>query len=250
MTTQTPLRAGGGRESDRIVKSRCLAFAALAGLVVSACNVNVVEEHPTRPSPRDPDPHERPREPGPVIERPLPTSSGTATPAAPKACGARLGNTCQSDEFCKFAESAICGRADATGLCEKKPQICTKELRPVCGCDGKTYGNPCVAAADGMSVASNGECPGKPSAGGPLKEGALCGTRGVSGSCDAGLYCNYKDRCGATDAGGVCTVMPKACNRALQWVCGCDGKKYSNPCIAAAAGVALNAALDPKKDCK
>ncbi len=230
------------------MKAHRTVFAALAGLVVGACNVNVVEEHPPRPAPEHHDADHRPRDPGPNIERPLPTAAPTSS--APKACGARLGNTCAPDEFCKFAESAICGRADATGQCEKKPQVCTKELRPVCGCDGKTYGNPCVAAADGVSVASSGECPGKPGAGGPLKEGALCGTRGVAGSCDTGLYCNYKDRCGATDAGGVCTVMPKTCNRILHWVCGCDGKKYSNPCIAAGAGVSVNAALDPNKDCR
>jgi hypothetical protein len=37
--------------------------------------------------------------------------------------------------------------------------ICTEHYEPVCGCDGRTYGNACHAQREGVRVAQQGECP-------------------------------------------------------------------------------------------
>jgi hypothetical protein len=74
-------------------------------------------------------------------------------------CGGRGGTPCPAGTFCNFPPSSICGRADGPGTCTPIPLRCPITGDAVCGCDGTTYTNACLAARASVSVESTGPCP-------------------------------------------------------------------------------------------
>lgn len=152
-------------------------------------------------------------------------------------CGTRGAPACDKGTYCDFPQSANCGRADAPGVCAPRPIACTKQYDPVCGCDGQTYGNACMAAAAGVSVEHRGACE---------REERVCGTI-VGLSCEEGEYCDFgAGQCLVSDAAGLCRARPQLCAEIFAPVCGCDGKTYENACVATIAG----AQIDHDGSCK
>ncbi len=126
---------------------------------------------------------------------------------APTLCGGWLGNTCEDDEYCNYPVSAMCGAADAGGVCAPRPEACTTLEMPVCGCDSQTYSNSCFAAAAGVGIGSNSACE-PPMCGGfgnlPCPDGLVCVD-------DPSSSCNEN---GGVDCSGIC-LAPVVCEPVL-----------------------------------
>jgi hypothetical protein len=127
-------------------------------------------------------------------------------------CECRDNSGCDPEFYC----AKKTGECDSAGMCIDRPKVCPLFFRPVCGCDGRTYGNQCEAAAAGVSVANEGAC----------KERQCFD--GIDNDSDGFPDCEDSDCNGAT--GGVCkTGLPGVCGEGILTCM--DGKMICAPLI-------------------
>ncbi|MBM4343460.1 MAG: hypothetical protein FJ100_08795 [Deltaproteobacteria bacterium] len=114
------------------------------------------------------------------------------------ACNPGAAGACPAGQFCQSPQSQ-CG---APGACVAVPFACLAVYKPVCGCNGKTYGNSCEAAGGQASVQADGACP-------------------QGGGCVQDSDCAWGEAC----TNGMCASCAKPCPKIL-----CLPPTKMNPC--------------------
>jgi len=66
--------------------------------------------------------------------------------------------TCETSEVCQESEYCELVGCSGLGYCNARPTTCDAEDSPVCGCNGNSYRNACLAHSAGIDFGSTGQC--------------------------------------------------------------------------------------------
>merc|ERR1712176_1423145 len=139
---------------------------------------------------------------------------------------------CPSSQYCKFP-NGNCDpdhRKKYRGQCTDFDKRCTREKKPVCGCDQREYSNTCTAEKFGVSVINTGSCDKR---GRTAQDfGSTCRR---NRDCQSGYYCKpLFGECSTKNKDGFCTKIPRSKDDCRKFsnepVCMCNGKTEKNEC--------------------
>ncbi len=150
-------------------------------------------------------------------------SGGLALDAGSGVC---LANTdCPTDQYCK---KIGCGSL-TQGRCAVRPTTCDSAESVVCGCDGFTYFNGCLAESSGQNLRTHDPCVDTAVRCASATD-AACGTRKTA-------YCAFllidQKSCQSDTIRGRCWILPETCPQTLDHYDACGGaEKCMHACDA------------------